>query len=240
MKIKGFTIVPDFMIQKYGYVGGLIYGKIARYCEWSEMNVCTASNSRLATELNMGESTIRKYKQRFEEDGLMVIVGKSGDTDTVSIIEEMVLEMYTPLPDSTPPLLDSDPTPLPRSDKDIDIKDTNKDIASHDYLSFVLSKKNNPLDGYPVEVVPYLDAFIEVFKRNPAVSEKAFWIKTAREWRSIGVKAEDVSGMYALAKEKGLTVKSPASITFAFDEMRTHKDPLALSATERGAVEVYE
>ena len=40
MKIKGFTIVPDYIVQKYTAIGGLIYGKIARYCDWSELNTC--------------------------------------------------------------------------------------------------------------------------------------------------------------------------------------------------------
>ena len=127
MKIKGFTIVPDYIVHKYTAVGAIIYGKIARYCEWSELNICTASNKRLAKELNLGESTIRKYKDLFAKDGLIIVTGKLGDTNTVSIPEEMVVEMYTPLPDSEGALPDSDPPLLLDSDKDTIVKDTLKD-----------------------------------------------------------------------------------------------------------------
>lgn len=128
MKIKGFTIVPDFVVQKYTAIGGLIYGKIARYCEWSDMNVCTASNTRLAKELNLGESTIRKYKKHFEDDGLIKVVGKSGATDSVTIVEEMVVSMSTPLPDNGHPAIGERTTPLSDSNKDT-IKESNKDIS---------------------------------------------------------------------------------------------------------------
>ena len=84
------------------------------------------------------------------------------------------------------------------------------------------SKKGNGLEDYPPDVVPYLDAFINVFKRNPSEKEKGYWIKVVREeWRAIGVTTELVSQMYAHAKEQGTAVKSPASITFAYDEIRT-------------------
>ena len=216
MKYKGFTIVPDSVVQKYGFVGGLIYGKITRYCEWSDLGVCNASNKRLADELSMGESTIRKYKDLLEKDGLIRVVGKQGLTDTVTITEEMVLLMEGALPDSEGCATKQRGTALPDSDEDTN-KNNKKDILDA-VVDF--SGAEDPLEGYPPDVVPLLEAFIAVFKRDPSASEKSLWIKTARQWKEMGVKPEDIRLMYQFSRDSDLVVKSPASITFAFDELR--------------------
>lgn len=118
MKYTGFTIVPDFIVREHGAVAGLIFGKIARYCEWSEKDICTASNKRLADELELGESTIRKYKGLLEEEGYLKIEKEKGEVDRVAISQEMVMKMDTPLRDSAPPATKQRGTPLLDSDEE--------------------------------------------------------------------------------------------------------------------------
>ena len=211
MRIRGFTIVPDYVVQRYGYVGGLIYGKIARYCEWSEMNICTASNSRLAEELGMGESTIRKYKDILAKDGLIRKAGKRGETDTVTINEEMVLEMNTPLSSSAP-------TPLPNSDKESIIKEKNKG----DILEGIFRYQGKPPD-YPVPYDAYLRRFAEVFGRDATKQEMKAWIAGAAEWVERGIRPEDIKPMHKYCRDKGTVIKSPFSITYAYDEIRNQE-----------------
>jgi len=217
MKYKGFTIVPDAVVKKYGFVGGLIYGKITRYCEWSDMGVCSASNKRLAEELSMGESTVRKYKDLLKNDGLIKVVGKKGSTDTVTITEEMVLLMEGALPDSEECAIKKRGSALPDSDKESIRK--NKDTAARDPVTDMLKGKTDPLQGYPEDVKDLLYAFVKVL-RAPTTSEKAFWIKTARQWKEMGVQPSQVRRMYQHCRDNDLAVKSPASITFAYDEIR--------------------
>ena len=100
-------------------------------------------------------------------------------------------------------------------------KATKKDV-----LDFIVdfTEKPSGLEGYPPDVVPLLEAFIAMFKRDPSAAEKSFWIKTARQWKEMGVKPEDIRPMYQACRDSDLAVKSPASITFAFDELRNQSD----------------
>ena len=221
MKIKGFTIVPDSIVQKYTAIGGLIYGKIVRYCEWSDMNICTASNARLAEELNLGESTIRKYKKLFEDDGLLKIVGKKGETDTVTIVEEMVIEMPTPLLDSEEVATKQLATPLLDSNKDT-IKNNNKDFK-RDALDFVVAysgKTYSDFSEYPA-VQEKLDLFM---KHYPGIEIKGRgmlnnFVKQAEEdWE--GFSLDDIDRMCKYCKsEKGWSVAQPKSIVSAYNMM---------------------
>ena len=87
-----------------------------------------------------------------------------------------------------------------------------------------LSGKENPLSSYPPDVVPFLESFISKFKRNPAKPEKAGWIKAVREWVEIGIRPADVPRMFDYCRERGTVIKSPFSITFAYDEIRNQDD----------------
>ena len=93
LKISGFTPVFDSMLEKFGGTVALVYGKIWRYCDWSPLSVCTAGNKRLAEELDLSESTIKRSKALLESEGFIKIVGKTGGTDTVSVMHEAVLNI---------------------------------------------------------------------------------------------------------------------------------------------------
>ena len=81
-------------------------------------------------------------------------------------------------------------------------------------------KKGNGLEDYPADVQDLLQAFVSVFKRVPVPQEKSAWIAEARKWLGIGIKPSDIKPMYRHCKDNNLAVKSPFSITFAYDELR--------------------
>ena len=113
---------------------------------------------------------------------------------------------------------------------------TNTEKATkQDVLDAMVAYAGNgdKLTDYPADVVPYLEAFIAKFKREPAKQEKAAWIKASRELSAIGAKPEDIGGMYDYTRNLGLPIKSPYSIMFAFDAMRQREDDDTLEGYER-------
>lgn len=101
-----------------------------------------------------------------------------------------------------------------------------KKTTVRDPITDMIGEKD-PLEGYPVDVKDLLCVFIGQFGRNPTPQEKAFWIKTARQWKKMKVRLQDIEPMYIHTKVGGLTIKSPASITFAYDALRNKVDPKA-------------
>ena len=81
----------------------------------------------------------------------------------------------------------------------------------------------HPLTKFPKDVIPYVSRFVDFFGRYPAKHEKSFWIKTIKQWIAIGVEPDHVSRMFDYCKTQGTTIKSPASITYAYDAIRTQK-----------------
>ena len=99
---------------------------------------------------------------------------------------------------------------------------TTSEVKKKDVLDAMLkyNKNGNGLEEYPADVQDLLQAFVAKFKRVPVPQEKSGWIAEARKWTNIGIKPSDIAPMYAHCKEKGLAIKSPFSITFAYDELR--------------------
>lgn len=221
MKIKGFTPIFDSLATKYDPYTALVYGKIWRICDWSDMGICTMANETIAEQLGLSEKTIRRKKEILTEDGLIKVVGKSGITDSVSVCHEVVMRMeldYTP--DSGGESVDSQSkTPDGESYKD-SIKDSSKDILAG-VLKFQGSP--DPLDGYPADVVGYLGEYIKASSTPPVKSEKADWIKTSREWKELGVAVGDVKKMYQYARDNGWGIARPGSITKAYRMMKSDK-----------------
>lgn len=92
---------------------------------------------------------------------------------------------------------------------------------------------------YPADVEPYLSSFVAEFKREPAKQELAHWIKIARQWIDMGVRPDHVTKMYRYVRDKGLPMKGPQSITFAYDVIRQgiDTDPSDRMAEERRRLE---
>ena len=241
MKYKGFTIVPDFIVQEYGAVAGLIFGKIARYCEWSDMNVCTASNQRLATELGMGESTIRKWKDILEEKGYLKVTGKVGFTDSVAVIAEMVMQMEGSLQDSAPPATEQRPPPLQDSDKEYikNTKDTSAPAVKGDLLDGILASQGEEpsLVRIPVDCVDFYREFCHVSNMQATKPETSDWIKTFREWVQLGVKTSDISKMYQYARDNDWGIARPGSVTKAYRMMKNKPSTVEKLSKQRAREE---
>ena len=231
MKYKGFTIVPDFIVQRYGAIGGVIFGKIARYCDWSPMGICTASNQRLADELQIGESTVRKYKKILSDDGIIKMTGQMGVTNTVAIVHEIVMEMDSALLGSDPPATSELPpaevTPLLDSDKEVK---SIKDKASAEAVAWKAGVPVAPdihyheLDDYPVDVADKLKVLM-IYYPHLEIPEKpntGNWIKQVHEHldkRSI----KDLHAMCKFTKKQGWAVVQPSSISKAYVGMQSAK-----------------
>ncbi len=79
----------------------------------------------------------------------------------------------------------------------------------------------DPLVGYPADVIAYLKVFIAVSGIRPIKSQKGDWIKSAREWDEMGIRATDVNYMFAYAVDKEWGIARPGSITSAYNMMRS-------------------
>lgn len=96
MKIEGFTPVFDSLVKKYNQSVAVTYGKIWRYCMWSDMGRCTASNARLANETGYDEKTIRRAKEILAKDNLIERHFNVGKTDICYVKHELALEIRGP------------------------------------------------------------------------------------------------------------------------------------------------
>ncbi len=68
---RGWTPLPDGLVKQYGLTVAAVAGKIWRYSQMRE-KVCRASLSRLASELNLDRSTIRRAIQVLVLNGFVV------------------------------------------------------------------------------------------------------------------------------------------------------------------------
>lgn len=89
------------------------------------------------------------------------------------------------------------------------------------FLELALSQK--PRAEFPPDVDDLLQAFITKHNRQPRQDEYTLYIKAARQWREMKVTPAHVSAMFDYCREKGTVIKTPLSITFAFNEIRNQK-----------------
>lgn len=69
--LSGFTPAPDVLIQEYGHITALVWGRIWRYCQMSD-GVCRAKLETIAAELGMSERTIMRHIEPLVEDGYLM------------------------------------------------------------------------------------------------------------------------------------------------------------------------
>jgi DnaD/phage-associated family protein len=58
--LSGATPVPDALVQEYGYITALVWGRVWRYCQMID-GVCRASTELIAGELGMSSRTIIRH-----------------------------------------------------------------------------------------------------------------------------------------------------------------------------------
>jgi len=80
------------------------------------------------------------------------------------------------------------------------------------------------LTWVPEELMPLIEMFVDTSKIIPIKSDYAFWIKETREQIEAGIRPRDIKAAVQYAREQGMTIKSPKSITvFARDSLAKHK-----------------
>ena len=214
MKIKGFTPIFDSLSQKYDPYTALVYGKIWRICDWSDMRMCTMSNEKIAKQIGLSEKTVRRKKEILSEDGLIKVVGKTGTTDTVTVCHDVVMEMeldYTS--DSGGISVDfQSKTSDGESYKDSNSKTVKKDIIQ----GMVDYSGDDELQGVPPIHAELMLPFCE-FYRYPFPDEVKTWISQVDVWLSRGYKPQNVvSACKYVEERKDWEYFQPASILKAF------------------------
>lgn len=68
--LSGFTPAPDALIQQYGYMTALVWGRVWRYCQMSD-GVCRAKLETIAGELGMSDRTIMRHIDPLVNDGYL-------------------------------------------------------------------------------------------------------------------------------------------------------------------------
>jgi hypothetical protein len=68
--ISGFTPAPDILIQKYGYVPALVWGRVWRYTQGSD-GICRAKLSTIAGELGMSVRNVIRELDLLCEGGYL-------------------------------------------------------------------------------------------------------------------------------------------------------------------------
>lgn len=68
--IKGFTLVPDVLVSKYGLVAATVWGIVRRHCEM-ERGVCDASLTELAQCIGVSKRTMINHIDTLCKDGYL-------------------------------------------------------------------------------------------------------------------------------------------------------------------------
>jgi DNA-binding Lrp family transcriptional regulator len=84
-----FTPVPDKLVEQYGYITALVYGKIWRYCDWSGTDQCTASLNTLSTQLGISKNTLVRKLNILMKDGWIKRI-KSGKSKKEPSVYEII------------------------------------------------------------------------------------------------------------------------------------------------------
>ena len=68
--ISGVTPVPDILVQGYGYVTALVWGRVWRFCQMID-GVCRASTEKIGAGIGMSERTIIRHLEILCKDGYL-------------------------------------------------------------------------------------------------------------------------------------------------------------------------
>jgi len=81
------------------------------------------------------------------------------------------------------------------------------------------------VEGVPERMIEHLQVFAEAAKMGMTGKQKSLWIGTGDEWLELGVTVEAIPRMVALNNERGLSIRGPTSITWAWHELNNPKGP---------------
>ena len=218
MKIRGFTPVFDVMVEKYGRDVALVYGKIWRYCDWSEMDICNVSIARLAKELDMSESTVKRARSALSKDGFIIIRGNPGVTHSVTVNHEVVMELQL-IPKGELPEPKIEPPKRSKPERDKDIVDAVVEYASGVDISWMLPDTEAKIRALPERLWSKLSKSMRT-RWNAHVS---------MEWGDYT--PEMVAQAWEKHKKEGLAFGGPWSLDWAFNNL----EPLESEVDKRRA-----
>ena len=129
--IEGFTPCPDEIVEKYGLVTAAVYGKVCRYESMKDKS-CSASQARLAKELNLSVRTISTHMDNLVKCGYIEIISnEKGKTREYRTTDKLTLYMGVRKEMQTTPAIDAG-LPLQELQTKIVVKDTKQDTKSKD------------------------------------------------------------------------------------------------------------
>lgn len=241
MKIKGFTPIFDSLVEKYSHSVAYTYGKIWRYCMWSAMGRCTASNARLATETGYDEKTIRRAKDILDEDGLINRIQSKGHSDVCYVVHDLVLELYGPMHD---PGHDVHTTPDIVSNEDSSKDTKNVPIISEAeklaWIAGITIKEEGTMvvEKFLVHVQEFAKWWLSLpgFD-DPTKEEIGYWTNTFNDWKKRGITLAVAKKMYQYARDNDWGIASPKSITSAKRMMVSAPTPAQKLAQQRKKTE---
>ena len=212
-----FTIIPNALIRDTRLsweARGLLMYLLSQKPDW------TVRKTDLERQSQANDFVVSRILKELE-DTRYIYREQVNDEDS-GRFEWVTYVFDSPIPQSS---TDGKPPHIISTDKE---RTTTEKATKQDVLDAMIAYSGNGdnLADYPADVVPYLEAFVEKFKRDPSKQEKATWIKGAREWMAMGVRPEDVGRMYDYCRKLGLPIKSPYSIMFAYDAMRQEQEKL--------------
>ena len=222
MKVKGFTPVMDSIRAEVGRGAADTYGVMWRYAKQHPMLICTARQKKIAERAGVSRDTVIKDQKALEEHGYITHTGSStGGVKTwacnVDITGEVRMDVE---------YVD---TPVEFSDTPIS-KESMKERTA-EAIESCEGREHEPsmdVQWLPADIerylVPFAMWFWSRYTRQVTKTERGLWIREAREWRERGYKPEQVMLAVEHCEEAEITIKSPRSITWAFDQINSVED----------------
>lgn len=232
MKIsgKGFTPVIDKIKNDVGRTPALVYGAMYRFSKQSDLRLCTASQEKIAKVAGVGRDTVINAQSVLSKKGY---IHKAGLTRGGTIIWSCNVTITGQLELSVD-LSEKSTGGVEKSDSPTIKKVVKKQNKKGDLVDAVLKYGGTPEEQImdvrwlPPDVaellMPFVVKFKARFKREPTKSERGYWIAEAREWLQRGYQPKQVYQAWDYATNQGTVIKSPRSITYAFDQLSAKDD----------------
>jgi DNA-binding Lrp family transcriptional regulator len=241
-KIKGFTLVLDVLVLEAGLMEANVYGKVWRYAQQKD-KVCYASVGRLARELNLSSSTIKRYLAKLVKLGYLVDYTPNlrnrphtyGVTNKVEILQTTEAKINKNAEVVQNELVGSsnwtsgsfnlnhedtirdNKRELKTQAKACDGGDDSK-TSSTTIRERVFKEQNTRVflgflgDDYKELGQAFLEHAGADYSPN-GDGDKRLWVRELKKWRAIGVSTNDIKSVVDDMRKRGLSIKSPVSIT---------------------------
>lgn len=225
-KIQGFTPLIDSLVDQFGITTAAVFGKVWRYTQMKD-GKCTASQDRLAKELNIGERSLRDHLGKLVAAGYLRCEPHQGECNTYYDTGKVQSEVYIGFgePRQNMPDTPAKNAGLPRQKMPTKIEDK----IQQDTQVFT-EKENQQIDQKIKDMVEYSKkakartdtllpeqwhefgkAFTDATGIVYLPSQQSKWIGAFEVWHNIGVTIEDIKD--AAERLAGVTIYSPMSLT---------------------------